>query len=689
MNSRYRAIYFILALIIMAFSAKLVSLQLVEGSEYRQQSEKRTTKTKVIQAPRGDIVDRYGRTLVTNKMSNAIVIQKKRNMGDEELNKLIKDLHLLADKYYYYVSTSFPVSITDGNLNFVFEESDDDPHAKEYAWKSEYGVDKEASALETLNFFAEKYNVSEFDEGYKLKITATRYEMVLRDFSYTTDFTFAESIPMDMITTIKEQQDKYLGVNIVTNSTRDYRYPTLAAHILGRVGKISAEELETMSSLGYNMTSVVGKQGIEKYAEEYLRGINGIASVEQTTDGRSLSEEPIEEATAGNNVTLTLDFDLQYAAESALCETIYDIRATAKDASEGKYADSGAVVAVDVNTGEVLAIASYPTYDSSSFNQNYANLLSGSARPLVNRAVAGQYSPGSTFKMLVAAAALEEGVITPNDVIVDKGIYTYYKDYQPRCWAYRQHGTTHGAETVSGAIRDSCNYFFYDVGRRVTIEKIAEYAKKYGFGQITGLEIPSEEKRGVVASPENRKANPVKTAAGREDSTWYPGDTLQASIGQSDTLVTPVQLASYVSTIANGGTRYKLHLIKSVEDKSGKTIVETKPEILEKITLSEDSYNAITKGMRLVVTEGTGKAAFSGCSVDVAAKSGSAQMGKYTNGIYVAYAPYDNPKIAVAVVIEKSGGGSDAAPVARKVIEKYFANETEYDGFYSGNILIG
>lgn len=680
MNSRYRAMYFILALIIMAFSAKLVSLQLVDGSEYRQQSEKRTTKTKVIQAPRGDIVDRYGRTLVTNKMSNAIVIQKKRNMGDEELNRLIKDLHLLADKYSYYVSTSFPVSMTEGKMSFVFEESDDNPRAKEYEWKSKYGVDKETTALETLNFFAKNYNVSETDAEYKLKITATRYEMVLRDFSYTTDFTFAESIPMDMITTIKEQQDQYSGVNIVTNSTRDYRYSTLAAHILGRVGKISAEELETMSSLGYNMTSVVGKQGIEKYAEEYLRGINGIASVEQTTDGRSLSEEPIEEATAGNNVTLTLDFDLQYAAESALCETIYDIREAAKDASEGKYADSGAVVAVDVNTGEILAIASYPTYDSGLFNQNYANLLSGSARPLVNRAVAGQYAPGSTFKMLVAAAALEEGVITQNDVIVDKGIYTYYKDFQPRCWAYRQHGTTHGAETVSGAIRDSCNYFFYDVGRRVTIEKIEEYAKKYGFGQITGLEIPSEEKSGVIASKENREKN---------GGIWYPGDTLQAAIGQSDTLVTPVQLASYVSTIANGGTRYKLHLIKSVEDKSGKTIMETKPEVSEKITLSEDSYSAITKGMRLVVTEGTGKAAFSGCSVDVAAKSGSAQTGRYTNGIYVAYAPYDNPKIAVAVVIEKSGGGSDAAPVARKVIEKYFANETEYDGFYSGNILIG
>ncbi len=689
MNGRYRIIYFLLAVIVMAFAVKLVSLQLVNGSDYREQSEKRTTKTKVIQAPRGDIMDRYGRTLVTNKMSNAIVIQKKRGQDDEELNRLIKELYTLTDKYSHYVSTSFPIVMNDGGVSFVFEENEENPNAKEFAWKEKYDVSLTLSPEETLNFFADKYKVTESDINYKLKITSTRYEMVLRDFSYTTDFTFADSIPMDIITTIKEQQDKYLGINIVTNSTRDYRYPYTATHILGRVGKISADELEQMSSKGYTMTSVIGKQGIEKYAEEYLKGTNGIASVEQTKDGRSLSEEPIEEAIAGNNVTLTIDYDLQYTAEKALYDTIIDIRSTAKDASEGRYADSGAVVAIDINTGEILAMASYPTYDLTTFSQDYAVLLNNRARPLFNRALAGEYSPGSTFKMLVAAAALEEGVISPGDIIVDKGIYTYYSDYQPRCWSFRQHGTTHGAVNVTGALRDSCNYFFYEVGRRTTIEKIEEYAKKYGFGQVTGVEIPSEEHDGVIASPSNRKENPVRTATGKYDSTWYPGDTLQASIGQSDTLVTPIQLASYVSTIANGGTRYRLHLIKSIEDKNGKTVMETKPEILSQVWLEDEAYNAITRGMRLVVTEGTGKAAFAGCPVSVAAKSGSAQMGQYTNGIYVAYAPYENPKIAVAVVMEKSGGGSDAAPVARKVIEKYFANETEYDGFYVGNILIG
>ncbi len=680
MNARYRVVYIILAVILACFITRLISLQLISGEEYLEQSQKRTTKTKVSEAPRGDILDRYGRVMVTNRMTNSLVIQKVRGQGDEELNALIKSLYTLAESSDHYVSTTFPISYDGGYFWFIFEESEDNPHAKEYEWKEKYDIPKFASPRETVDVFAELYSVTESDPEYKLKITATRYEMKLRDFSYTTDFTFASNIPMDMITVIKEQQQSFVGATVRTSSTRDYKYPSVATHLLGRVGKISAEELSLMRPDGYNINSLIGKQGIEKYSESYLRGIDGLVGIEQTKEGISLSEYTIENAIPGNNVTLTIDLDLQQTAEEALYETILSVAANAKDASEGRYVDSGSVVVVDVNTGEVLAMASYPTYNTATFNEDYSSLLSNSAKPLINRAIAGEYSPGSTFKMLVAAAALEEGVITPSDVIVDKGIYTFYSDYQPRCWIYRQHGTTHGAINVTGALRDSCNYFFYDVGRRLTIEKIDEYAAKYGLGQSTGIEIPNEEHSGVVASKENRKKN---------NGIWYPGDTMQAAIGQSDTLVTPIQLAAYVSTIANGGTRYKLHVIKSIEDAAGKTVSETNVQVLDEIKLSDDSCAAITRGMRLVVTEGTGETAFKGCPVAVAAKSGSAQMGRYTNGIYVAYAPYDNPQIAVAVVIEKCGGGSDAAPVARKVIEKYFAGEIENDSFKAKNELIG
>lgn len=690
MNSRrYKIVYFILVAIISAFVVRLVSLQLIQGSEYRETSQQRTTKNKVVEAPRGDITDRYGRILVTNKMTNSIVIQKVGGQTNEQLNNVIKRLYELADEYSLSVSLTFPIAYENGNMKFLFEESEAGAKTKEYAWKDKYSIERNATANEALEYFAKKYAVDEKDKSVKLKITATRYEMKLRDFSYTTDFTFATNVPIDMITSIKEKQKSFVGVDISTRSVRDYVYPYSATHILGRVGKISTEELEKFSDMDYDINSVIGKQGIEKYAEQYLRGEDGLAGVEQTKDGRSVYEETIKQTKPGNNVTLTIDTDLQQAAEAALYETVTTMRTTASDASEGLYADAGSVVAIDVNTGEILAMASYPTYDINTFGENYSQLLNDNAKPLINRAIAGEYAPGSTFKMLVAAAALEEGVITPNDTITDKGIYTYYKGYQPRCWAYRQYGTTHGTITVAGALRDSCNYFFYDVGRRLTIEKIDEYAEKYGFGQYTGIEIPSEEHKGVVASPENRKKNPVKAVDGKEDTTWYPGDTLQASIGQSDTLVTPLQLACYVSMIANGGTRYKPHIIKSIEDKSGKTVSETKVEVVDEVVLDEASYRAITSGMRMVVTEGTGKTAFAGCNVEVAAKSGSAQTGKYTNGIYVAYAPYDNPQIAVAVVMEKSGGGGNAAPVARRVIEKYFAGEVDYDGFNGRNMLIG
>ena len=679
MNGRYRIVYFILAAVIAVFVMRLVNLQLVEGSGYLEQSERRLMKTKTVEAPRGDIYDRYGRILVTNKMTNSIVMQRVRGMKGTELNAVIKNLYAVADRYSFYVSNTFPIGIWEGALYFEFEENEGAPRAREYAWKDRYKIEHEAAAEEALEVFAKKYDVSEEDLLTKLRLTATRYEMELRDFSYSTPFTFAENITMDMITAIKEQPTAFPVVEISSDATREYKYPYTATHLLGRVGKISSEELDVMREDGYNINSMVGKQGIEKYSEDVLRGIDGIAGVEQTIGGRSVTEVSIEEAVPGQNVTLTIDLDLQRAAEQALYDTIVSIRSKASSAAGGRYADSGAAVVVDIHSGEVLAMASYPTYDTNTFNQNYANLLNDASKPLFNRATAGAYSPGSTFKMIVAAAALEEGTISVDDIIVDKGKYKVYDDYQPECWIYRQHGLTHGAENVVGAIRDSCNYFFYDVGRRLTIQKIDEYAQKFGLGQLTGVEIPSEEYKGIVASPENKEANGQK---------WYPGDTMQAAIGQSDTLVTPVQLAAYCAMLANGGTRYKLHIIKSISDQSGRTVKTTEPEVLGNVTISEESMNAIRLGMRKVVSEGTGLDAFRGCIVDVAAKSGSAQMGRYTNGIYVAYAPYDDPQIAVAVVMERSGGGSDAAPVARRIIEKYFGSEVDYDGFVKKGTLL-
>jgi len=374
---------------------------------------------------------------------------------------------------------------------------------------------------------------------------------------------------------------------------------------------------------------------------------------------------------SGRNVNLTIDIDMQIACEEALEETVRNIRRNADSLESGGGADAGSMVVIDVNTGDILAMASYPSYDITTFNQNYNKLLKNPSKPLFNRALAGTYSPASTFKLLVGSAALEENIIGTQDEILDTGKYTYFKDYQPGCWIYNQYGTTHGYLNVAEAIRDSCNVFFFDVGRRLTIEKINEYAKKFGFGQKSGIELSDEEKIGVVAGPESRKAS---------GGSWYPGDVCQTAIGQSDTLVTPIQLANYIATFANGGTRYKPHLIKSVQDKEGNISEETAPEILEKIEIADENLEAILYGLRMVVTEGTAEKAFEGCQVPVAAKTGSAQTsGVYTNGVCVAFAPYDKPRIAIACVIEKAGSGANVAQAVRKVVDSYFDEVDEND----------
>ena len=408
-----------------------------------------------------------------------------------------------------------------------------------------------------------------------------------------------------------------------------------------------------------------------------MRGENGIGSIEQSSGGVNISETIEKAPVAGTNVSLTIDLDMQLACEQALKDTIGEINFAGEDADTGRDANAGSMVVIDVNSGDVLAIASYPSYDIETFSEQYNMLLENPSKPLFNRALAGTYSPASTFKVLVGTAALEEGIITTEDKILDTGKYMHFSDYQPACWIYNQTGGTHGLIDVSEAIRDSCNIFFFDVGRRLGIDTIGEYAEKFGFGQKSGIELGDEEKSGVVASPENRK---------NMGGIWYPGDVCQTSIGQSDTLVTPLQLANYTATIANGGTRYRPHLIKSLENSDKTSGKETESEILDTIKMDKTTHQAITEGMRMVVTEGTAKTAFAGCKTAVAAKTGSAQTSSsYTDGICIAYAPYDKPQIAIACVIEKAGSGARSAGAVRKVVDSYF-NGSEESNMYT-NVL--
>lgn len=680
MSRRFLAVRIIIGLCALLILCSLVKIQLVDGADYRERSDRRTTKSAVIEAPRGEFYDRYGRDIVTNRSGYAVQVQWQRDLDNENFNRLIHNLCYVFDRWDQPMNAELPIEYQGGEYVFAADgATEEDRLAAEEKWKTANGFEAETGAAEVVEALTEKYGLEAYSGSDLLELAAVRLDMEDRGFSSATPYSFGTDVSIDVVTTLKEQSASFAGVSVVVQPVRDYAAPGVATHILGRVGSISREEYEERRDKGYTINSMIGKQGLEQYLESYLRGRNGRSAVDQTTGGGSIGSSVETPAVNGRNVTLTIDFELQKVCEEALRNTIIELSDRAGSDEGGASCDAGAIVVLDVNSGEVLAMASYPTYNIEEFNSSYSYLLENPARPLINRAIMGTYTPGSTFKPCTAFAALQKGVITADEEIEDTGKYTYYSDYQPGCWIYNQNGDTHGYENVSEAIRDSCNVFFYETGRRLGIDALAEYARKFGFGSKTGIELEAEESSGSIASPQNRE---------KRGGTWMPGDVLQAAIGQSDTLVTPLQLASYTAAIANGGILYKTHLVKSIQGNDTQEEIVTKIQELSRIEMSPEAYKAVTQGMRMVVTGGTARAAFADCEVSVAAKTGSAQISDtLTNGVYIAYAPFDKPQIAVACVLEKSGGGSGAAPVVRAAIDKYFSSGQETE-IYKPNTLI-
>lgn len=671
---RYRAVYFLIALCSLAVLSRMVDLQIVHGEEYSEQSRQRVVKTTTVSAPRGEITDRNGKAMVKNKTGFSLEIHYIKGRKEEDLNVLIARLCSLLDENGKKISYSFPVS-DDGN--FVMSDADIK------AWKSSNNFSEIATAEEVTGFYCEKYKISsDFDGKDKRRIAGVRYEMERTGFSASAPYVLAEDVGQIILTKVRENSAAYPGVVVSAAPVREYPLGSAAAHILGRTGKIYKEEYEQLRGQNYSMNDTIGKQGIEKCFESYLRGTDGVSGVEQSIDGTRVRLVESKPAVPGNNVALTLDAELQQSAEQALADAVQMIveKSQYENNNAGKDAKSGALAAIDVNSGDVLALASYPSYNPATFNEDYEQLVKDDSLPMFNRAISGAYEPGSTFKMLTAIAALEENVITPSDQIEDLGIYKYYDDYQPACWIYKSRHETHGYQNVSQAIENSCNYFFYDVGRRTGIENIDNYAKKFGLGESTGIELSGEENRGRVASKENREKN---------GGIWNPGDTMQAAIGQSDNMFTPLQMANYIATIVNGGTRYKAHLVKNVRNtETGAVIYEAKPEVLDKIDLKEENYKAVMEGMRNVIELGTASTVFEGFDVPVGGKTGTAEVSDGSdNAIFVAFAPFDNPQIAVCAVIEHGAHGSNAGVAVKKVLDTYFHSATPPKALQEKNIL--
>lgn len=664
-NVRFLVLYIMLAFCAAACIFRLFELQIVKGNEYKEKSESRLVRAAPIKAPRGEMVDRYGRPLVTNRMGFYIQIQKL-NSDSEALNRSLLELVRIMNEENAEYTTTFPIK-GEAPYYYEFAQNIEDTDTAVAAWKKERKIEKYQTAEEIVQYYKNKYKISDdYSPGDMLLLVSLRYEMELRDFGTMTPYTFATDISMSVLQKVKEQSRLLPGISIEVEPIREFPNGELAAHILGRTGIIYKEEYDQLKDQGYGINDFIGKDGMEKVLEKYLKGKDGYKSVEQTKSGSVAQIIESQPATPGNYAVLTIDTNLQKVAEESLARRISEARST-----RASDAFCGAAIAVEVSTGEVLAIASCPTYNPAEYNKNYSDLLNDINKPLINRALNGVYEPGSTFKPMVAAAALEENIINPSTLILDKGVYDYYApSYTPSCLEWSSSRRTHGNINVSQAIGVSCNYFFYEIGRIMGIDTMNRYARNFGLGESTGIEL--YEEKGILAGPEYRK---------KYNNEWYPGDTIQAAIGQSDNGFTPAQIVSYLTTILNKGTRHNLHLLKEVKSyETGEAVYREEPKTLSQFDMKDSTYQAVIEGMRKVVAEGTARGAFAGFPVQVGGKTGTAQVARgHDTVLFMGFAPLENPQIAVAVVLEHGASSGYPAQVARDIFEAYLTPDTSAD----------
>ena len=656
---------------------QLVTLQIVKGESYWELSQRRLFREASIQAPRGEIYDRNGMLLATNR--EAFSIQIVRTLIEpDKLNTMILSLVTILEKNGDVCIDNFPMTINPIKLDIKVENDSDNEKLKKF--KEKFKINNTDNTDEKIFEGIRKYyQIPDYFTAEKArKVIAVRYEMATRPFSQFDPVTVAVDVSKETVAELEEKHLAFPGVNIDVSPVREYPNGSIASHVLGYIGKINSDELENRKGKGYRYDDTIGKDGIEKMLEELLKGKDGLRKVETDSTGRLTGEIGEKSPEPGNNIYLTIDLKLQEVAEKVLKDTINKI-------NSGGYADrfpdaqSGAVVAMDVKTGEVLTMASYPSYDSSKFvkgisSKDWSELMHDERKPMMNKAIKGRYSPGSTFKMLTAIAALQEGKVAVDEQILDRGIYDRYGEKNaPKCWIYKS-GHTHGYVNVSEAIKVSCNYYFYEMGYRTKIDNLNKYVKMFGLGSKTGIELPGEI-NGIIAGPEFRKES--------KGERWYPGDTLSAAIGQSDYAFTPIQMVSYISTLVNGGVKNRPHLVMKSTSWKSEANSENKLEKYlgynlksesEVLNLSKYNVKAIMEGMESVTGDagGTAYGTFAGFPIRIGGKTGTVQASGSDHGWFVGFAPYDDPQIAVAVIIEHGGHGGYTAPVAKDIIAQYF-----------------
>ena len=672
---RYNIVTIFIYIVGIILILQLFNLQIVDGQEYRETSNTRLTRESVLKAARGNILESTGNKLVTSETSFSLELYKTKIEDSVLNNTILKTINILKSNKDEYID-NLPIAVNPVRYTL--------PEENLKSWKLSLEIDENANAQEAFDSLKKKYNITNNDEE-AIKIMAVRYEITRTGYSNIKPVEIAKDISRQSAIQIREQSNDLPGMTIATGSKVKYTSGNLASHILGQVGPISEEELKGKEDR-YSLNDIVGKTGVEYIFEDYLKGTDGIKQIDMAVDGTVTEEYVTEEAVAGSDVVLTIDANLQKVAEEALKKNIDKI------ANGGFYktspANAGAVIVMNVKTGEVLAMASYPDYNPQLFidgisQEQYDSYKEG--KNLVNRAISGVYSPGSIYKMVTATAGLETGAITTKTKINDTGVYPKFGN--PVCWYWRSYRRGHGYLNVTQAIQKSCNYFFYETGYRAGIENIVKYAEYYGLGMKTGIELLGEE-IGTISRPE------IVEARGE---VWTPGYTLSAAIGQGDNGFTPIQMARYISSLANGGNRVDVTLIKNIMKPDG-TEVDKKelenyvnerlgytPTEVEDLNIKEENIDAILEGMKGVTEDGgTAYSTFAGFDIEVAGKTGSAETGDpdKVNGWFVGFAPFDDPEISVTVLIENAGSGGFTAETARDIMAEYFgmnANEVKED----------
>lgn len=722
-NRRTLAVAAVLAVILAVFVGVLYNLQIVHVEDYRAMSVVKIDNRVTVEGARGELLDRYGRELVTNRAVYRITLNT-RLMGDEaERNPNLMELITICRDNGLSWSDSLPISTTapftyttdtplayelsDGGVAFTrlgrllnalplgstVKESLNLPDTRDIEAAKDLTEIPAGPTAEEL--IAALRNYFEIDPAWSDEdaraLIGVLYEVNLRTYEINQqEYIFAQDVDIDVISAIKERG--LTGVSVDATTVREYQ-TSAAAHLLGRVGSIQNSTWDYYRELGYSMNDKVGIDGAESAFESYLRGEPGTLVQELDTSGRVISEYwytnsktgETDEPQPGDNVMLTLDLRLQEKVEEILANTIENL--------DSEDTEGGAVVVESVKDGEILAMASYPTFDLANVYSNstlYNEVKDNPLRPFTNRATQEFYYPGSTFKPLVAIAALEEGLTTPTEEIEDTGSLELpeeehypYGDFHPQCWIYRQYGGNHGWENLAEALRDSCNIYFYTLGHRLGIDKIDEYAAAFGLGEPTGIEVP--EVKGWVAGPATSEAL---------NQTWYGGNLLNAAIGQDNTQVTPLQLANYMATLLNGGDHLVPHLLKTVKSSDyAETVYEQEREVRNSLELDPANVEAVKQGMWAVANdpESTVDQYLSNLAVEVGAKTGSAQVGSAeleADAIFTLFAPYDDPEIVISIVVEGGASGGNLAQAAGQIVNYYFSAEHTVESVDAENTLL-